>query len=188
MEIAAANGLLSRYGLAVGLSLLILLPLVAAWVWWRLRRGARPRDVVLEVLIGVGTAPWIGMLLTPAGTGRRLQLVPFEDLVEVLAGDDLLVQLGGNLLIFAVAGALLPVRFALGGWWRTIGIVTALGATASIAMEAMQYALSIGRVASIDDVLLNALGAGLAAMLSRPWWRGRAATATATATEPRSRS
>jgi glycopeptide antibiotics resistance protein len=42
-------------------------------------------------------------------------------------------------------------------------------------IETAQYALALGRVSSVDDVLLNALGAGLAAVGSRRWWSRRAA-------------
>jgi glycopeptide antibiotics resistance protein len=37
----------------------------------------------------------------------------------------------------------------------------------------LRYALDLGRVSSVDDVLLNTLGAVLAAQASRPWRRSR---------------
>jgi hypothetical protein len=68
--------------------------------------------------------------------------------------------------VFAAAGFRLPVRWPVG-----IGAVLLLGAGASTVVEVMQYALDLGRVSSGDDVLLNALGAGLAAAASQPLWR-----------------
>jgi glycopeptide antibiotics resistance protein len=45
-----------------------------------------------------------------------------------------------------------------------------VAATASVTVEILQYGLDLGRVSSIDDVLLNAAGAGLAALASRRTW------------------
>jgi glycopeptide antibiotics resistance protein len=49
--------------------------------------------------------------------------------------------------------------------------VLALGAGCSVLVEAAQYVLQLDRVSSVDDVLVNATGAVLAALASRPWWR-----------------
>ena len=43
-----------------------------------------------------------------------------------------------------------------------------LAAGASAVVETLQYALDLGRVSSVDDVLRGALGAGLAAAASQP--------------------
>jgi glycopeptide antibiotics resistance protein len=37
-------------------------------------------------------------------------------------------------------------------------------------VEVLQYVLDLGRVSSVDDVLVNAVGAVLAALCSRRWW------------------
>jgi len=77
----------------------------------------------------------------------------------------------GNLLVLAAVGLFGPVRFrALASLPR----VVAVSALASTLIEVTQYALALGRVASIDDVLLNTAGATFAALLSWPAWRGRA--------------
>lgn len=52
-------------------------------------------------------------------------------------------------------------------------MVCAIACAASIAIETAQWALGLGRVCSIDDVLLNTLGAVPAALLSLRWWRTR---------------
>jgi hypothetical protein len=140
-----------------------------------LRRGvevpvARRRSLA-EVAIVAGTVPWLWMVLTPARSAAGgLQLVPVVDLVEVLGGNPItaLVQVVGNLLVFASFGFFAPVRWPRLG----AGAVTLVAAGASTVVELLQHVLALGRVTSVDDVLLNAAGAGLAALLSR---RGRGA-------------
>lgn len=144
------------------------LPLAAAAVWLLVRlRPRRPvRFAVAEVLLVGGTLPWLWMILTPDPAGsRRLCLVPLHDLAT-LAPRDAVVQIGGNLLVFAALGALLPVRFPVG-----LPTVLWLAATASAGVELAQYLLDLHRVSSVDDVLVNTAGAVLAACCSRPWWR-----------------
>ena len=79
-------------------------------------------------------------------------------------------QIVGNLLIFAALGFLVPVRFAM---LASLPRVLAVAAAGSVLIETAQYLLPLDRVASIDDVLLNTVGAGLAALGSRRWWRAR---------------
>ncbi|MGW4243325.1 VanZ family protein [Nocardia sp. NPDC004722] len=117
-----------------------------------------------------GTAPWLWMILTPNGRGRSLNLVPLRDLAEQLTGDRVLEQFGGNLLVFAALGFLLPMRRP---WFARSYRILLAGAAASIAVETAQFALAIGRYSSVDDVLLNAAGACLAGQLSRPLWASR---------------
>lgn len=156
----------------------VAIPLVASMVWglaaYRQRRGASAswarRASAAEVCAVAGTLPWIWMILTPNDGDRAVQLTPFVDLAELFNGDvsTMVVQLVGNLLVFAAAGFFLPVRFELG-----LGAVAAMAAAGSLVVEALQYVVDIGRVSSVDDVLLNTVGAVTAALLSRPWWRRR---------------
>jgi glycopeptide antibiotics resistance protein len=93
----------------------------------------------------------------------RVILVPLSDLVTMDAG-----QIVGNLLVFAALGLFAPLRFAT---LASVPRIIALAAGCSVLVEVAQYALRLDRVSSVDDILLNALGAGLAALASRPWWR-----------------
>ncbi|MGC5018778.1 VanZ family protein [Micromonospora sp. DT47] len=131
------------------------------------------RRSVAEVGAVAGTVPWVWMILTPRAAPGEVKLVPLRDLADLIAAgpaSTVLVQVGGNLLVFAALGLFAPVRFAaLAG----VGRLFLLGAAASALVETLQYALDLGRVASVDDVLLNATGAALAGLLSRPWWAGR---------------
>ncbi|SCL16094.1 VanZ like family protein [Micromonospora rhizosphaerae] len=141
------------------------------------RRDARPigerwRRSVAEVGAVAGTVPWVWMILTPRPAPRQVDLVPLRDLADLLVGPPatVVVQVVGNLLVFAALGFFAPVRFAaLAG----VGRLFLLGAAGSVLVESLQYLLDLGRVSSVDDVLLNAAGAALAGLLSRPGWAGR---------------
>lgn len=110
-------------------------------------------------------AVWLTMLPgSQAGQVRhRASLVPLRDLATMST-----FQVVGNLLLLAALGLLVPVRFAN---LASIPRVLMVAATCSALIEATQYLLPLDRVASVDDILLNATGAGLAALASRPWWQ-----------------
>ncbi|MEH0969974.1 VanZ family protein [Micromonospora sp. CPCC 205546] len=155
---------------AAGLPLLALLTAVLA----RHRRDAATareswRRSVAEVGAVAGTLPWVWMILTPRPAPRQVDPVPLRDLADLLTGPPTtaVVQVVGNLLVFAALGFFAPVRVAaLAG----VGRLFLLGAAGSVLVESLQYALDLGRVSSVDDVLLNATGAALAGLLSRRWW------------------
>jgi len=162
----------------------VALPLAPLAVWVLARRrsagGATRawRTALADVGIVYGTVPWVWMILLPGdqpGVVRgRLSLVPLRDLLEMDAG-----QVAGNLLVFAALGLFGPLRFAA---LASVPRILALAAGCSIQVEIAQY-LWLDRVSSVDDVLLNAAGAGLAALASRHWWR---ATAGVSSDPPRS--
>ncbi len=152
-------------------------PFAAAFVVWlaRRRRAAgvesswATRSALAEVAIVVGTVPWIWMILTPdPGHPRGRNLIPFHDLAnQVHHGFAFaFIQIFGNLLVFAALGFFLPIRFRVGAWF-----VLAVGVAASTTVETLQWVLDLGRFSSVDDVLVNATGAVVAALLSRRWWR-----------------
>ncbi|MGW4643188.1 VanZ family protein [Sphaerisporangium sp. NPDC004334] len=161
---------------------LVLLPAAVAAAHLLARRRARQghphpaRTAYADVFIVAGTLPWVWMILTP-GTAPGVSLVPLRDLAELARGPfgAMFAQVGGNLLVFAALGALLPIRSArFAPLWR-IGL---LAAALSLIVEALQYGLRLGRVSSADDVLLNTAGAVLAALATRPWRAGRTAAGT----------
>lgn len=151
------------------------LPLAAAAMLLLARRragGGHPapaRSAIADVGIVAGTPPWLWMILTPTGGRPGVGLVPFADLATLAPApwQTVLVQVGGNLLVFAALGALLPVRTAR---FASAARVAAVAATASATVETLQYILRLGRFSSIDDVLVNTLGAVLAALVTRRWW------------------
>ncbi|MEV6976987.1 VanZ family protein [Kitasatospora sp. NPDC093806] len=162
------------------------LPVAALAVWGLARRrrlaGAAPawawRRSLAEVGMVYGTVPWVWMIMLPgAGAGvvpRRVSLLPLRDLAAILAEGSPVtatVQIVGNLLVFAALGYLAPVRFA---HLASVPRVLALAAGCSVLVETAQYVLWLDRVSSVDDVLLNTAGAGLAALASRRRWRAAA--------------
>jgi hypothetical protein len=159
---------------------LIPLGLLLAWALasLRIRRGVPSRTArrfsIAEVGAVFGTLPWLFLVLTPRGGTGGVQPVPFADLIDLASADPrtIVEQLVGNLLLFLLAGCFLPIRFRLG-----LGTVLLGGALGAALVEAAQYAFGTGRIASVDDVLLNALGALLGALLSRRWRRTSPAVA-----------
>jgi hypothetical protein len=113
-----------------------------------------------------GTAPWVVMILFPTSAPRQVNLDPISGLAGVLTGApiDAIIQMGGNLAVFAAFGVFGPMRWRLGAW-----AVTGLAALGSAVLETLQYVLDLGRVTAVDDVLVNAAGAGIAALLARRW-------------------
>ncbi len=164
-----------------------LLPLAFAAAWalaaWRIRRGRPRRDAWLhslaEVGAVVGSVPLLFLGLTSREGANALQLVPLVDLADLAGASPrrIVEQLAGNLFVFAAAGFFLPVRFRIG-----LGAVAIGAAAAAVLLEALQYTFLTGRVVSADDALMNAAGAVLAALASRPWWR---ASRDAASREPR---
>jgi hypothetical protein len=162
------------------------LPLAALAVWALARRrsvtGTAPgwawRMSLAEVGIVYGTAPWVWMIMLPGSHAGavpgRVSLVPLRDLLTMSTG-----QVVGNLLVFAALGFLAPLRFEA---LASVARILALAAGCSVLVEAAQYVLRLDRVSSVDDVLLNTAGAGLAALASRRWWR---ATASVSSDRPR---
>jgi hypothetical protein len=153
---------------AVPLGALIVVELARA----RVHAGVPPspawRTAVAEVGLVLGTAPWLWMVLTPRPGPGGVELVPGRGLAAIVAGDagTAIVQVGGNLLVSAAFGFFAPMRWRLG-----ILAVAAFAATGSVVVESLQYLLRLGRVSSVDDVALNTIGAVLAALCSRRWWR-----------------
>jgi len=159
------NGVVLVTLLTVPLSLLV----VWALAWWRRAVGftAAWRTSLAEVGMVHGTVPFVWMTLMPGENAGlvdgRLSLVPLRDLLTMGP-----LGVVANLLIFAALGFFAPMRFtALTSAVR----VFVLGAGCSILVETAQYVLRLDRVSSVDDVLLNAAGAALAALASRRWWR-----------------
>jgi hypothetical protein len=152
------HGGLGTYNGVVLYSLLGL-PLAALLVW------VRPR-LLVDIGLVYGTVPWVWMTLIPGDRPGlfpgRTALVPFQDLTSMGA-----LGIVGNLLVFAALGFFAPLRFEA---LRSVPKVMVLAAGCSTLIEAAQFVLCLDRVTSVDDVLLNTAGAGLAALLSRRWW------------------
>jgi len=154
----------------VVLMTLVGLPLAALAVWAleTLRRYPDAWRISLaEVGMVYGTVPFVWITLMPgldAGlVPGRVSLVPFRDLATMGA-----LGIVGNLLVLAALGFFAPMRFAV---VASLPRILALGVGCSALIETAQYVFRLDRVSSVDDVLVNTVGAVLAALASRPWWR-----------------
>jgi hypothetical protein len=155
---------------------------LVVWVLARRRRTAGVasawRMSLAEVGMVYGTVPFVWMTVMPgSGAGivpGRVSLVPLRDLLTMGP-----LGIAGNLLIFAALGFFAPMRFAA---LASVPRILALGAGCSVLVETAQYVLRLDRVSSVDDVLVNAAGAVLAALASRRWWR---TTAEMSSDQPR---
>jgi glycopeptide antibiotics resistance protein len=164
------------HGVTIVVSL-VLLPLIAAAAAWALPRRR------LEIAMVAGTLPWLVMALAPQPAASAIDLVPLNDLATQAAEAPgvLLAQVVGNLLFLAAFGFLAPIRWsALAGAGRLLAAGVAVSAT----IEIVQYGLDVGRVSSVDDVLINATGALLAGLASRRWWARAGNPVTATGGAP----
>ncbi len=111
--------------------------------------------VYIAALLVVTLLPisWLGR---PSDPGP--QLVPFEGIVGELETSPVerLTDLFGNVVLFVPLGFLLPLLVpAVRRWWQAL----AVGAGVSLCIELCQLAWPGVRKASVDDVLMNALGA-----------------------------
>ncbi|MEV1067078.1 VanZ family protein [Streptomyces sp. NPDC050263] len=160
----------------VVLMTLVALPLavLVAWASACRRRAAGVSSAwrlsLAEVGMVHGTVPFVWMTMMPGGGAgvvpARVSLVPLRDLVTMGP-----LGIVGNLLVFASLGFFAPMRFAA---LASVPRILALGAGCSALVETAQYVLRLDRVSSVDDVLVNATGAVLAALASRRWWRTEA--------------
>ncbi|MCX5232135.1 VanZ family protein [Streptomyces sp. NPDC006553] len=170
------NGVVLMTLVAVPSSLLV----VAALTLRRRAAGVTSawRMSLAEVGMVHGTVPFLWLTMMPgAAPGiapARVALVPLRDLATMGT-----LGIVGNLLVFASLGFFAPMRFAA---LASVRRILALGAGCSILVEAAQYVFRLDRVSSVDDVLVNATGAALAALASRHWWR---TTADAPTDRPR---
>ena len=159
---------LHEWGVVVIVSTVVL-PLVGLSVWWLAPAGTKAKRLT-EVGAILGTLPWVWMILTPRPTPGWRELVPILPVVEQFREDPpkALAELGGNLLVFAAFGFFGTLRWRL-TIWQVLGIAGA----ASALLETLQWVLDLGRVSSVNDVLLNTAGAGLASLAARgsvPAW------------------
>jgi len=136
----------------------------------RLRPSRSWRLSIAEVGMVLGTLPWVWMILTPMQLppgSRTLYLVPFSDLrMEASLGKPMwmFVQIVGNLLVLFAFGVFAPIRFPS----LTLSRLALIGGAISLTLEVVQHFFVRGRVFSVDDVWLNALGCVLGGLASRP--------------------
>lgn len=137
-----------------------LLLVAVGWIGWARGYGVRPAlwtGLVISVcLIAVVT---LGTVVTGQFTGKPgLNLVPFEEIRRGLdnRGTSSWTNVVGNVALF------IPLGFAIAclvraGWWGRWIAAAISGLVMSATIEVTQYAF--GRVADVDDIILNTGGA-----------------------------
>jgi glycopeptide antibiotics resistance protein len=195
-------GLLGNVDVKILIPLAVLLGSIAVTFisYQRHRWGAPPQTrLPYPVLDGLTTLTVLGILaitLSPSGGrgGTRVHLLPFSVFWERDPYRDSLVPgmiaAAANFIVFIPLGFLAGIRWRLFDKWSTVLV---LAATLSLGIEIIQFGLG-GHDSSLDDVLLNTLGAmfGRALMMivrhwDRPrfaWRRSRSSTSGATGTTP----
>ncbi len=102
----------------------------------------------------------------------NVQLNPLGTIRLLIDGSQSLRQLGGNLLLLAPMGVLVPIAWrASRSWGRTM----LWGVAASLAIEVLQYTFGVlagqfYRVVDVDDVLLNVAGVAAGRLVFAVGW------------------
>jgi VanZ family protein len=138
---------------------------VAALSYERHRWEAPPHTrlpyPVLDGLTALAVLGILAITLSPSGGrgGTRIHLLPLSDFWERDPHTDRLVPsiiaAAANFILFIPLGFLVGVRWRLFDRWSSVLV---LAASLSLAIEIIQFGLG-GHDSSIDDVLLNTLGA-----------------------------
>lgn len=133
------------------------------------RRDASGMLVLLVYLLGVGlvTGPSLYQLIAGELPQPRWELIPFVDIAAVLAdtttpGFGAFVNIAGNIALLVPLGFLLPLIWA---YFGTAKRTILFGFCLSLSIELIQ--LIAGGVTSVDDLLLNTLGAALGFALAK---------------------
>ena len=128
----------------------------------RLKRGAPRRWAVyrsvLDVTLMASIVSVLILTLPPSiGAPRAVNLAPFAELQHDV-GDTGLSQLVGNAIMFMPFGFLAPLRWPRLDSFRNVVFAAA---AFSLVIEVLQFALPLGRQASVTDVIMNTVGGGV---------------------------
>jgi len=179
---------LALVGVVGGLGVFVLISPVAVLLQRRRFGRWRPLRLIGVAAICVYTMALAGLTVAPAyevavtcsrRVGGELRAVPFDAIAQILdayregaTGIGLLIawptlQLIANIVLFVPLGAILRGVFRL-----DVTTALAMGVMLSVLIEATQYTGAWGlypcgvRIADIDDVFSNSLGAWIGAMLA----------------------
>ena len=142
------------------LALCALVVIVAAVVGLTHGRGLRP---ALWAGLAISIVMIGGITLGSAVTGEfggqaGVSLVPFQEIQRGLdnRGSSARINLAGNVAMFVPLGFVIAC-LVRSGFWARLGTATFTGFVMSSGIEITQY--FFGRVADVDDVILNTAGA-----------------------------
>lgn len=146
-------------GISVALG--VLTAVAAACAVALVRTSDRHRRRLGQTLCGLWLVAVLGLTLWPRPGGRSVDLVPLRSLWNLLLHSVdwqvPFVQVLGNVALFAPAGMLVPLVLR-GPLRRARWSSVAAAMAVAVVVEALQWTAGLGRVASVDDVLLAGLG------------------------------
>lgn len=186
------GGLADNFALAIRLAAVVALATAA----WAAATGANRRRSGLPVAPAVARVLAAGAaavaFVATSVRGDRLTFERGGDLVLTPGGAGLgdLGELWSDptslaaVLLVANVALYVPVAFfAVVGWYRSRHLVLPGCLALSVTVEAVQY-LALGRVAALDDVVLNVLGAAAGYLLGRAALRAGLARSEPVVTTP----
>lgn len=155
MNIIASNPLV-----VAALTVCVLVVVVVAVVGFARGHGVRPAlwAVLAMSICAIGVIT-LGSVVTRQLVGEPgVNVVPFQEIQRGLnnRGTSSWSNVVGNVAMFVPLGFVIAC-LARGGLWGRLALATVSGLVFSAAIEITQY--SFGRVADIDDVILNTSGA-----------------------------
>jgi glycopeptide antibiotics resistance protein len=119
------------------------------------------------LLIYVVALAWVTLRPRPSSFQPPAEWIPFNNIINVLregrsvsyedAG-----QLLGNIALFVPFGWLVPMLWPR---LRSFWMIVILAAATSLAIEVAQWLFLFGRQSSVDDVILNTVGALVGAVM-----------------------
>ena len=119
------------------------------WIWWAL---------------AAAVATWLLWMTLRPSQSVAADLAPLtESATDRGISIHLLIDLAGNVVVFAPLGAALVLALRNRPVWRRLLLATLGGASLSLVIELIQTAMPT-RVAALDDWLLNTGGALLGAV------------------------
>ncbi|QOY34677.1 VanZ family protein [Anaerobacillus isosaccharinicus] len=153
---------------------LICIPFIILIGWFlyyrKVKAGEEKKKALIYSIINIFLVlSIIGILMVTMlpGSLSGIQLVPFVSSIDVLFNSvDYTVPiriLGFNVVLFIPFGVFMALRIY--SKRKVILLTTLIGMLLSIIIEFLQYALAIGRISNIDDVILNSFGAFLGAII-----------------------
>lgn len=132
-------------------------------VLFRVLRIAITTLAAIVIVVFLGVLAYVTLTPLPHAVGQAggnthpgWSIRQYLDRADIRAA---ITQLGGNVLLLAPLGALLPV---VGRRFRHWYVVTGVCAVVSLVIEGVQGVFIVGRAFDIDDVMLNTLGGLLA--------------------------
>lgn len=125
--------------------------------------------VLLFYLLGVGlvTGPSLYQLLVGRLPAPKLELIPFADMIAIMSDPDspglgVVANIAGNAVLLAPLGFLLPLFWS---YFDRAKCTILFGFGMSLSIELIQ--LVAGGVTSVDDLILNTVGAALGFALAK---------------------